>query len=295
MIGIPNFDVTNQTGKQKFVDYIINLMRNEIISFTSSYNDDDNAASTGVLPNGLVPAGTIVMYGGTVLPDGYLWCDGSQQLIASYTSLFIALGSGRYGVDTATQFYLPDLRSRLSRGRAVPTTDTLFATNNTNTHGHLNNASSITNPTQITTTATLTGTTNNTGDFNSDHSHGVNTGGSHDHTFVTGGGHSHGSGGPSANTNRGATGALVAVASSGHTHGTNNDGGHNHGWNNHPGHGHNTGNSNSTNHSHGFTPAGNITSIQFGATNVGGITTGTVIDNTTYVPAFVEVNYIIKT
>jgi len=293
MIGIPNFDVTNPTGKQKFVDYIVGLTRNEIISFTSSYNDNDNVASSGVLPSGLVPAGTIVMYGGTVLPDGYLWCDGSQQLIASYVALFVALGVSRYGVDTATQFYLPNLRSHLARGAA--TTSGAVTTNNTNTHGHGINASSITNPTTITTTASLTGAAGNTGNFNSDHTHGVNTGGDHTHTFAQGGAHTHGTGGPSGNINRGASGALSAVSTSGHTHGTNENGAHNHNWNNHPGHAHNTGGSNSTNHLHGFTPSGNITSIEIGATNVGGITSGTVQDNITYVPAFVEVNYIIKT
>jgi microcystin-dependent protein len=282
MIGIPNFDVTNQTGKQKFVDYIINLMRNEIISFTSSYNDDDNAASTGVLPNGLVPAGTIVMYGGTVLPDGYLWCDGSQQLIASYTSLFIALGVSRYGVDTATQFYLPNLTSRLPRGAA--TTGGVVTTNNNNTHGHGNNATTTTpttiaNPTQATTNASFTGTASNTGD-NTAHTHGVNQGGTNNDGGST-------TGVNNTNATR-ATGNL-STAASGHVHGAAN---HNHALN-----GANTNNANV--HSHTITASGNITvlngAITNGAITMGTITTGTVTDNLTYVPAFVEVNYIIKT
>jgi len=267
MIGIPNFDVTNQTGKQKFVDYIINLMRNEIISFTSSYNDNDNAASSGVLPNGLVPAGTIVMYGGTVLPDGYLWCDGTQQLIASYTSLFIALGVSRYGVDTATQFYLPNLTSHLPRGAA--TTGGAVTTNNNNTPNHTVNA----------TTATAAApNTNSDGNHNHSISAAAATAG--------GGGHGHNNngantGGPTGNINRGATGTLSAVATSGHTHGVNgastsSNAEHNHTVNA-------TANTNSDGaHNHSLS-AGAIT-----------VTSGT-INNAVYVPAFVEVNYIIKT
>ena len=53
MIGLPNFDLTSQNGKQKFVEYIVGLMRNEIIAFTASYNDfEDNARSS--LPDGLL-------------------------------------------------------------------------------------------------------------------------------------------------------------------------------------------------------------------------------------------------
>lgn len=267
MIGIPNFDVTNQSGKQKFVDYIVGLTRNEIISFTSSYNDNDNAASSGVLPSGLVPAGTIVMYGGTVLPDGYLWCDGSQQLIASYVALFVALGVSRYGVDTATQFYLPNLTSHLARGAA--TTGGVVTTNNNNAHTHSMNAYG----------ASFTGTLGNTSTDGA-HNHalnGANTGnGSANHTHAYGTTTTGGSA-----TNRGATGTQASVANGAHQHSlSGNTGGdgaaHTHGVNA-------GGTNNDGNHNHSYTPSGNVP-----------VTQGTAID-ATYVPAFVEVNYIIKT
>lgn len=464
MIGLPNFDLTNQSGKQKFVEYVVNLMRNEIIAFTTSYNDFEDEGRSS-LPDGLLvnnhriglavnrpiagdvtpgtyytstdvdggttyrsdgiaytaiaagvtatgpagptgptgatgatgasgaaatiavgttttgapgspatvtnvgtsaaaifnfsvpegaagvgnPAGAIIAFGGTTLPSGYLWCDGTPQSKTTYATLYATLGVNRYGIDTATDFYLPNLISHLPRGAA--TTGGAVTTNNNNTHGHGNNATTTTattignptqattniaNPTTFTTTAALIGDANNVvaanidahGHGTNNHNHAITAGGTdtrnHDHSFAAAGGHSHSTGGPSANINRGASGALSAVSTSGHTHGTDNTGSHNHGFIS-SSHGHtlnapgtnndggaNTGNAtaNSTNHAHSFTPVGNITSIQINATNVGGITngaitngaitmgtitTGTVIDNTTYVPAFVEVNYIIKT
>jgi microcystin-dependent protein len=203
---------------------------------------------------GLVPTGTISAFAGTTLPSGYLWCDGAAQLKASYPDLYLILGASRYAADTATQFYTPDLTSHLPRGAAA--TSGVVTTNNNNTHGHASNAS-------------FTGATTLTYDSGAAHIHGVNSG-----TTNNDGAHGHNMGGPSANANRGATGALLVVATVNHAHSTGS-GEHNHALN-----GANTGNANA-NHTHQFLPTGNVTVA--------------VTDNTTYVPAFVEVNYIIKT
>lgn len=203
---------------------------------------------------GLVPTGTISAFAGTTLPSGYLWCDGAAQLKASYPDLYLVLGASRYAVDTATQFYTPNLTSHLPRGAA--TTSGVVTTNNNNTHGHAN-------------TASFTGTASSVSNDGAAHSHGVNAGSTNND-----GAHGHNMGAPSANANRGATGALLVVATVNHAHSTGS-GEHNHALN-----GANTGNANA-NHSHTYTPAGNVAV--------------TVTDNTTYVPAFVEVNYIIKT
>ena len=37
MFGIPNFDLLTDSGKQSFVEYIVNLIRKEIISYAPSY------------------------------------------------------------------------------------------------------------------------------------------------------------------------------------------------------------------------------------------------------------------
>lgn len=53
MIGLPNFNLTNANGKQKFVEYLVGLMRNEIIAFTTSYNDFGNSVNADS-PDGLL-------------------------------------------------------------------------------------------------------------------------------------------------------------------------------------------------------------------------------------------------
>lgn len=67
----------------------------------------------------LVPAGTIVAYGGTVAtpPPGWLYCDGSSISRAQYQRLFLAIGTA-WGADPSdnSKFNLPDLRGRFLRG-----------------------------------------------------------------------------------------------------------------------------------------------------------------------------------
>jgi microcystin-dependent protein len=216
------------------------------------------------------PIGTISAFGGVNLPAGYLWCDGTQQLIASYPKLWSTLGLNRYGVDTATQFYLPNLTSHLPRGAA--TTGGVVTTNNNNSHGHLTNASS----------ANFTGSASNTLNESADHSHNfsaLNT--------ISLGGHNHSPQNASSNASSAVNNVAAGNTSSrnnpGHVHPVNitvgaTDSGHAHTVN-----GSTTGGVN-VNHTHNYTPSGNVT-----------VTQGTIINNTTYVPAFVEVNYIIKT
>jgi len=77
-----------------------------------------------------VPTGAIFPFAGTVVPVGYLLCDGAEQLIANYPELFTAIGYTYkalgllQGVST---FALPDLRGRfplgkdsMNNGTAVP-------------------------------------------------------------------------------------------------------------------------------------------------------------------------------
>lgn len=61
------------------------------------------------------PVGLIVQYGGLDIPVGWLPCDGSQKLIASYPDLYKVLGNN-HGNATSTHFYLPDLRGRTPVG-----------------------------------------------------------------------------------------------------------------------------------------------------------------------------------
>lgn len=232
------------------------------------------------------PTGAIIAFGGTTLPSDYLWCDGSLVSQTTYAALYATLGPNRYGTDTGTDFYLPDLRDRFPRG--ANTTGSSVTTTNVNSHTHTLNASSA-STTLNATTATFTGTAANTGNNSANHTHGVNgastsSTGTHNHNN-----NGASTGGPSQNFNRAAGNA--GCAGTGHTHGVNgastsSTGGHNHNNN-----GANTGNQ-SANHTHGFTPSGNVTVTT-------GTATTTITDGTNnvedHIPAHVGVNYIIKT
>lgn len=61
------------------------------------------------------PSGTIEAYGGAAAPDGFLLCDGTSLLRASYPALFAAIGTA-FGAADGTHFNVPDLRGRFLRG-----------------------------------------------------------------------------------------------------------------------------------------------------------------------------------
>lgn len=63
-----------------------------------------------------VPAGTILAFGGTTIPAGYLACDGSSISNVTYPDLFTAIGTS-WGGSGAPNFNLPDLRGRFPRGQ----------------------------------------------------------------------------------------------------------------------------------------------------------------------------------
>ena len=60
--------------------------------------------------------GQIAAFAGDVLPSGWLTCDGSLQLVATYPELGAQLGDS-YGGDGVTDFALPDYRGRFVRAQ----------------------------------------------------------------------------------------------------------------------------------------------------------------------------------
>jgi len=62
-----------------------------------------------------VPTGTILPFGGTVAPAGYLLCDGTEVQRSQYSALFAAVGEA-FGSATNFTFTLPDMRGRFMRG-----------------------------------------------------------------------------------------------------------------------------------------------------------------------------------
>lgn len=62
-----------------------------------------------------VPVGTILPYGGSSAPPGYLPCDGRVVSRIDYPQLFVAIATA-WGGDGNPNFHLPDLRGRFLRG-----------------------------------------------------------------------------------------------------------------------------------------------------------------------------------
>lgn len=79
--------------------------------------------TTGTLPasvlptTSLIPIGTIIAFGGTTIPTGWLLCDGTEVSRTTYSALFTAMGVSWGGGNGSSTFNLPDLRGRFLRGR----------------------------------------------------------------------------------------------------------------------------------------------------------------------------------
>jgi microcystin-dependent protein len=61
---------------------------------------------------GLAPTGMITAFGGTVLPDGWIVCDGATVSRTTYSALFAAIGTTWGAGDGSSTFGLPDLRDK---------------------------------------------------------------------------------------------------------------------------------------------------------------------------------------
>jgi len=92
--------------------------------------------------SGTVIPGTIISYGGSAVPSGFLSCNGAQVSRTTYSALFTAIGTTYGAGNGSTTFTLPDLRGEFLRGwdnsrgvdsgRGIGTTQNSQAPN----HGH---------------------------------------------------------------------------------------------------------------------------------------------------------------
>ena len=81
----------------------------------------NSAVTSAKIAAGAVPdstaSGTIVPWGGTSAPTGWLECDGSAVSRTTYANLFTAVGT-TYGTgDGSSTFNLPDMRGRTAVGK----------------------------------------------------------------------------------------------------------------------------------------------------------------------------------
>ncbi len=108
---------------------IVNAVGGEVIGGGSSYTVDPGVSidivsygATGweITANSnafFIPAGSIMDYGGTSAPSGWLLCYGQAVSRTTYADLFTAI-STTYGVgDGSTTFTLPDCRGRVTAGK----------------------------------------------------------------------------------------------------------------------------------------------------------------------------------
>ena len=82
---------------------------------TSPLQIDSSGNITAGSSGGLSPTGSITMYGGAAAPTGWLLCDGTSYLRATYPDLFSAIGVA-YGTADGTHFNVPDFRGIFPRG-----------------------------------------------------------------------------------------------------------------------------------------------------------------------------------
>jgi len=127
MAEMPDYNLTNSSDKQAFQRFMVELMRNEINSYTKQ-TQNSNPNPSASLETGFLPSGVIVPFAGGPgvtpnpgtlqdVPDGWLLCAGSAVSRNSYSALFAAVGT-TYGVgDGSTTFNVPDLRGRVLAGK----------------------------------------------------------------------------------------------------------------------------------------------------------------------------------
>lgn len=102
----------------------VNNPFNAILGVLNGGIDSNNIAPGGVtlaqlaasLTPFLVPTAAITPFAGSSAPTGWLLCDGSSLLRASYPALFAAISTA-YGSVDGTHFNVPDLRGRVTIGR----------------------------------------------------------------------------------------------------------------------------------------------------------------------------------
>lgn len=66
----------------------------------------------------LIPIGTIIIYSGICIPDGWLLCDGSELKIKKFKKLYSVI-STTYGGDGIETFILPDLNKKTVIGSNI--------------------------------------------------------------------------------------------------------------------------------------------------------------------------------
>ncbi|MFY0673545.1 MAG: tail fiber protein [Bacteroidia bacterium] len=91
----------------------------QVFNSTTAQHETYNGSSwqaIGGSSSGSAPVGTIVAYGGSNTPTGWLECNGDDISRITYSDLFSAIGTAWGYGDQNTTFNIPDLRGMFLRG-----------------------------------------------------------------------------------------------------------------------------------------------------------------------------------
>lgn len=84
-----------------------------------------------------IPAGVILTFGGSTVPEGFLLCNGAAISRTTYAKLFAAIGTLYGAGDGATTFNLPDMRDKFAEGSGTYTVGTVVEAGLPNITGNL--------------------------------------------------------------------------------------------------------------------------------------------------------------
>jgi len=108
--------VTIQSSASLTADYSMTLPA--ALPSSNSFIQSDNAGNLSFVSTSFVlPAGVMMMYGGTSIPTGWLLCDGSVVSQSTYAALYAAVGTAfNTGGEGAGNFRLPNMQRRTAVG-----------------------------------------------------------------------------------------------------------------------------------------------------------------------------------
>ena len=115
-VSISGQNLTVQTDIPTDV-YLVAGANLQMVNYTA--NGAYQTVQSSVTPPGsisILPVGTVVPWPTSILPSGFLWCNGQNVSRVAYSGLFATIGT-LYGVgDGSTTFGLPDMRGRIPVG-----------------------------------------------------------------------------------------------------------------------------------------------------------------------------------
>lgn len=108
----------NNTGLATQISTIKAYVQSQISVATSVLNTSLNTSIAT-----MTPVGTVQAFAGSIVPEGWLLCDGSAISRTTYAALFNTIGNTYGGGDGETTFNLPDLIDKFIEGSSLVGTE----------------------------------------------------------------------------------------------------------------------------------------------------------------------------